>query len=672
MNDAPRAPLPVLPLLVALMSIVLSPAPSALAASESTVVIRVLSSGPGFGQEPIPGWPSASPVKDAPGYSLYDLEIGSGGSNVPSYLTLYKFTGWQNSMLSLPVDQFNQYRTASSLRSIPILSSASAAPNSAQVRGALQDLVGLVLQRERATRLVIYYSGHGSPNTFFGGDISNADAQSFLAFVRQNASGMPLILDLSTNCDAGYFDLAVRYYPDVDYLIASEKLVGGFDPASPGPVEAWLASQHDNNLHRFWQSANSPEQAFDAMIAARQNVWQTGRTSIASGHVEQSLAVYKLGEFDGFMSALAKIGGFNPAVDLQRNSFDIATYVYGINNTALIALLERFRIRYVSDRTVIAWTDNSLGFSVSDVTTLQNYLTSLKSDTQPPTIPTGLFARATGTDAINLSWTASTDNVRVSAYKVYRNGGLVAALGRGTSYNDTSPTAATALYTVAACDPSTNCSVQSAPAFVGGGSPTLEAPTDLAATASGSTVTLMWTAPATGVTPTSYTLEAGSAAGLADLANFSTGTTATSFSTTGVYPGTYYVRVRAATATAVSAPSPDAILRVGVNGPCAGAPGAPGDLRVLSVSANTVSLAWSAAAGEPNSYIVQAGSSPNGSNLANSDLGSTALSLTANGVGAGTYYVRLLAKNACGTGPASNEITLVVGAGALGGMRFNP
>src|SRR6185295_9274567 len=45
------------------------------------------------------------------------------------------------------------------------------------------------------------------------------------------------------------------------------------------------------------------------------------------------------------------------------------------------------------------------------------------------------------------------------------------------------------------------------------------APIGLAATVSGATVVLTWLAPATGGAPTSYVLQAGSASGLADLAN---------------------------------------------------------------------------------------------------------------------------------------------------------
>lgn len=70
------------------------------------------------------------------------------------------------------------------------------------------------------------------------------------------------------------------------------------------------------------------------------------------------------------------------------------------------------------------------------------------------------------------------------------------------------------------------------------------APGNLTATSSGSSVTLTWSAPLTGDPVQSYTIEAGTASALANLANFSTGSTATTFSTTGVPNGTYFVRVR--------------------------------------------------------------------------------------------------------------------------------
>ena len=84
------------------------------------------------------------------------------------------------------------------------------------------------------------------------------------------------------------------------------------------------------------------------------------------------------------------------------------------------------------------------------------------SEGTPPTVPTGLTASAASTTQINLAWTASTDNVGVTAYKVYRGGTLLATLGNVTSYSNTGLTRATAYsYTVAACDVANNSSPQS-------------------------------------------------------------------------------------------------------------------------------------------------------------------------------------------------------------------
>ena len=46
-------------------------------------------------------------------------------------------------------------------------------------------------------------------------------------------------------------------------------------------------------------------------------------------------------------------------------------------------------------------------------------------DITTPTVPTGLTATAVSSSQINLSWTASTDNVGVAGYKIYRGGGYL-------------------------------------------------------------------------------------------------------------------------------------------------------------------------------------------------------------------------------------------------------
>jgi chitodextrinase len=56
-------------------------------------------------------------------------------------------------------------------------------------------------------------------------------------------------------------------------------------------------------------------------------------------------------------------------------------------------------------------------------------------DTQPPATPANLAADATGPFNVNLSWDASSDNVGVSGYEIYRNGSLLTTTS-GTSHSD--------------------------------------------------------------------------------------------------------------------------------------------------------------------------------------------------------------------------------------------
>ena len=80
------------------------------------------------------------------------------------------------------------------------------------------------------------------------------------------------------------------------------------------------------------------------------------------------------------------------------------------------------------------------------------------TDTTKPTIPGNLTAAA-GTGQVALNWTAATDNVGVTGYKVYRGGTEIASIGAVTSYTDTTVAGSTTYsYTVRATDAAGNLS----------------------------------------------------------------------------------------------------------------------------------------------------------------------------------------------------------------------
>ena len=87
-------------------------------------------------------------------------------------------------------------------------------------------------------------------------------------------------------------------------------------------------------------------------------------------------------------------------------------------------------------------------------------LTTTTADTTAPSTPT-LSASGTTQTSTNLSWTASTDNVGVTGYNVYRGTTLLTTV-TGTTYNVTGLTASTAYsFTVRARDAAGNLSASS-------------------------------------------------------------------------------------------------------------------------------------------------------------------------------------------------------------------
>jgi len=197
--------------------------------------------------------------------------------------------------------------------------------------------------------------------------------------------------------------------------------------------------------------------------------------------------------------------------------------------------------------------------SASDIQALYAY-TGGPPDTQVPTTPTNLTATAQSSSQINLSWSASTDNIGVTGYRVERCQGAGCATftqiatPTSNSYSDTGLSASTSYtYRVRAVDAagnlsgySTNASaITQAPPPLDTQAPTV--PTNLSASAiSSSQINLAWTASTDNVGVTGYRVERCTGSTCTTFTQISTPTTSAyndtgnSYNDTGLSANTTY------------------------------------------------------------------------------------------------------------------------------------
>jgi filamentous hemagglutinin family protein len=365
-------------------------------------------------------------------------------------------------------------------------------------------------------------------------------------------------------------------------------------------------------------------------------------------------------DIDSLSGSLALTGATTNAVLLQPAGILVTSQSSTATSRTFLVTLTPAPGQNGSGGLIVTGSDSSAPVSAPvafNVTTVATH----------PDPPTATTANASGT-SVTIGWTAALTGGAPSSF--------VVEIGTepGTTTLPTQSAPSSAAQAVLSLPAGTYYARVRAVNAVGTSAPSPEAsvtvvdpgplpgpPGMFSARTSGTTIVFTWTAPTLGEPPTRYLLEAGSAPGLSNLAVLDTGGINSSFSVPQVPPGTYWVRVRAANAAGVGAPSQDVSIVMGPSGGCAGLPGVPVLLTPVA-SGNTVTLSWNAPTygGLPAAYVLLAGSGPGLSNLAAVNIGS-ATSFAASAP-AGLYFVRVAARNACGVGPASNEMSFTLGS----------
>ncbi len=218
------------------------------------------------------------------------------------------------------------------------------------------------------------------------------------------------------------------------------------------------------------------------------------------------------------------------------------------------------------------------GWAAGQISEFEVYGPTTGGDTQAPSTPGNLTFTEPASNQIRLAWSASTDNVGVTGYEVFRNGtSITTVTGNVLTYTDTQPSTATVTYTVRARDAAGNTSGQSNSVTrqgqSGGDTQAPSAPRNLSYTepASGQ-IRLDWGAATDNVAVTGYEV----------FRNRTSVTTVTGLTYTDSQPATATVsyQVRAKDAAGNNGPLGNSVTRPGSSQPGANLAHRQGDHRV--------------------------------------------------------------------------------------------
>jgi hypothetical protein len=145
-----------------------------------------------------------------------------------------------------------------------------------------------------------------------------------------------------------------------------------------------------------------------------------------------NISIWARARIQNFPPAFANWSGFTGFSTTVINSLNWTQYNWTLTATSTSPLIR-------------IYTSPSSGGSAGDTVFFDSVSITLSGgggDTQSPTAVTTLAASNTTSTSTNLNWTASTDNVGVTGYNIFQNGGLIGT-ANNTAFNVTGLNAST-------------------------------------------------------------------------------------------------------------------------------------------------------------------------------------------------------------------------------------
>lgn len=230
--------------------------------------------------------------------------------------------------------------------------------------------------------------------------------------------------------------------PNADYWVSNNEIDMEF-PGRPGPAHTGMT--FNKALFNTWQGENETEyhtNYTDLGFNVSDDQWHTYKIIWQIADPSHQVAPYVQFMVDGVTKYTAAAQNFIPTKPGRlwlgywfpknwggKANFDKSQLLIDYVNFKPYSTSGAMTQQESYPMTGWAANEEYPGYCVFPCTSAQGPAL----DSQAPTAPTNLTATSTTNTSTNLSWTASTDNVGVTAYEVYQNNALYATV-TGTTY----------------------------------------------------------------------------------------------------------------------------------------------------------------------------------------------------------------------------------------------
>ena len=284
------------------------------------------------------GWTQAAPQKESDTLRYYEAAIWEETDSVH----LYAFPNDYDPLYGIFGDAAEEdviaYREQYALRVHTGMPEESSDERSDFLRSAFEDFAAMLAERHPQAEHHLMYSGHGGPGgELFAGQVSNEDADAFLAHWTR-LLGKPLgVIDMGGPCNKGGYEDLANFCKHARYYVASDLPNGGYD------MDDWTPEKHRETsearqYHRILASNDTLEEALIERVNLRRKHYEYSRYNQTRDGVAQANYVYSCVAFRDFSAAFET---FLKETTIAYPTHDVYTLL--VVYSAPSSLLDKFK-----------------------------------------------------------------------------------------------------------------------------------------------------------------------------------------------------------------------------------------------------------------------------------------------------------------------------------------